>query len=48
MPACATNACLPNAQFLLSFSGFLVSDVPVYFKWVQKISMLTYAYAASE
>ena len=32
--------------FLLSFSGFLVSDVPVYFKWIQKISYLTYAYAA--
>ena len=32
--------------FLLSFSGFLVSDVPVYFRWIQKISFLTYAYAA--
>lgn len=31
---------------LLSFSGFLVSDVPVYFKWVTKISYLTYAYSA--
>jgi ATP-binding cassette, subfamily G (WHITE), member 2 len=32
--------------FLLSFSGFLVSDVPVYFSWIGKISYLTYAYAA--
>lgn len=31
---------------LLSFSGFLVSDVPVYFRWVTKISYLTYAYSA--
>ena len=31
---------------LLSFSGFLVSDVPVYFRWVTKISYLTYAFAA--
>jgi len=28
---------------LLSFSGFLVSDIPVYFKWVSTISYLTYA-----
>ncbi|KAL4435933.1 hypothetical protein ABPG77_000695 [Micractinium sp. CCAP 211/92] len=32
--------------FLLSFSGFLVSAVPVYFRWISKISYLTYAYAA--
>lgn len=32
--------------FLLSFSGFLVSDIPVYFKWVSKVTYLTYAYAA--
>lgn len=25
---------------LLSFSGFLVSDIPVYFKWVRTISYL--------
>lgn len=31
---------------LLSFSGFVVSDVPVYFRWVTKISYLTYALAA--
>jgi ABC-type multidrug transport system permease subunit len=31
---------------LLSFSGFLVSDIPVYFKWVSTISYLTYAYDA--
>ena len=31
---------------LLSFSGFLVSDIPVYFRWVSKISYLTYAFAA--
>lgn len=29
----------------MSFSGFLVSDVPVYFEWISKISYLTYAYA---
>lgn len=32
--------------FLMSFTGFLVSSVPVYFRWVQKISYLTYAYSA--
>ncbi len=31
---------------LLSFSGFLVADVPVYFGWVSKISYLTYALSA--
>jgi ATP-binding cassette subfamily G (WHITE) protein 2 len=31
---------------LLSFSGFLVSDIPVYFKWIRTISFLTYAYDA--
>lgn len=31
---------------LLSFSGFLVSNVPVYFRWVRTISFLTYAYDA--
>ncbi|KFM27641.1 ATP-binding cassette sub-family G member 2 [Auxenochlorella protothecoides] len=31
---------------LLSFSGFLVSSIPVYFKWVGKMSYLTYAYTA--
>jgi hypothetical protein len=30
---------------LLSFSGFLVSDVPVYFEWITVISYLTYTYA---
>lgn len=34
--------------FLLSFSGFLVSDVPMYFSWISTISYLTYAYAAGE
>lgn len=32
---------------LLSFSGFLVSAVPVYFRWVRTISFLTYAYNAA-
>lgn len=27
---------------MLSFSGFLVTDIPVYFKWIGKISYLTY------
>lgn len=31
---------------LLSFSGFLVSYIPVYFRWVRTISFLTYAYDA--
>lgn len=31
---------------LLSFSGFLVANVPVYFRWVRTISFLTYAYDA--
>lgn len=30
---------------LLSFSGFIVSKVPVYFKWISKISYLTYAFS---
>lgn len=30
---------------LLSFSGFLVTKVPVYFVWVQKASYFTYAFA---
>ena len=32
---------------LLSFSGFLVSDVPVYFSWISKISYLSYALDAA-
>lgn len=31
---------------LLSFSGFLVSSIPVYFQWVSTISYLTYALSA--
>ncbi len=31
---------------LLSFSGYLVASVPVYFSWVGKISFLSYAQAA--
>ncbi|GIL61808.1 hypothetical protein Vafri_18548 [Volvox africanus] len=31
---------------LLAFSGFLTTTVPVYFRWVQKTSYLTYAYSA--
>eukprot|EP00798_Chlamydomonas_sp_ICE-L_P005385 gene5385-5606_t len=31
---------------ILSFSGFLVSNIPPYFVWIGKISYLTYAYAA--
>lgn len=31
---------------LLSFSGFLISKIPVYFVWVQKTSYLTYAFSA--
>ena len=52
-----TAACTPTAAYatlaltfvlliLLSFSGFLVSSVPVYFQWVSKISYLTYALSA--
>ena len=26
---------------MLSFSGFLVTRIPVYFKWISKISYLT-------
>ncbi|GAB4821715.1 hypothetical protein N2152v2_008761 [Parachlorella kessleri] len=32
--------------FLLSFSGFIISSIPVYFRWIGKISYLTYAFAA--
>lgn len=32
--------------FLMSFTGFLVSAVPVYFVWIPKISYLSYAYSA--
>ncbi|KAL6761569.1 P-loop containing nucleoside triphosphate hydrolase protein [Haematococcus lacustris] len=31
---------------LLSFSGFLVTKIPVYFIWVNKASYLTYAFSA--
>ena len=44
--AYATLALTFLLLILLSFSGFLVSDVPVYFRWVSKISYLTYAFAA--
>lgn len=30
----------------LSFSGYLVSNVPVYFSWLGKLSFFSYAYAA--
>ena len=30
----------------LSFSGYLVTNVPVYFKWIGKLSYFSYAYAA--
>lgn len=30
---------------ILSFSGFLVSKIPIYFRWVNKASYLTYAFA---
>lgn len=29
---------------LLSFSGFLVATIPIYFRWLNKASYLTYAY----
>jgi hypothetical protein len=31
---------------ILAFSGFLITTVPVYFVWVQKMSFFTYAYIA--
>ena len=31
---------------LLSFSGFLVSDIPVYFRWARDVSYLKYTYSA--
>ena len=31
---------------LLSFSGFLLARIPVYFIWINKASYLTYAYSA--
>ena len=30
----------------LSFSGYLISDIPVYFAWLGKVSYFSYAYAA--
>ena len=30
----------------LSFSGYLVNNIPVYFKWMGKLSYFSYAYAA--
>ncbi len=30
----------------LSFSGYLVNNIPVYFKWIGKLSYFSYAYAA--
>jgi ABC-2 type transporter len=31
---------------LLSFTGFLITTTPVYFRWLGKISYLTFAYNA--
>lgn len=31
---------------LLSFTGFLVRDIPIYFKWIQKIAYINFATAA--
>ncbi|GIL85953.1 hypothetical protein Vretimale_9015 [Volvox reticuliferus] len=31
---------------LLAFSGFLTTTVPVYFRWIHKVSYLTYAFSA--
>lgn len=31
---------------LLSFTGFMVRDIPVYFKWINKIAYITFATAA--
>jgi hypothetical protein len=31
---------------VLSFSGFLVANVPVYFAWINRISFISYAQAA--
>ncbi len=44
--AYATLALTFVLLILLSFSGFLVSAVPVYFQWVGTISYLTYALSA--
>jgi len=44
--AYATLALTFVLLILLSFSGFLVSSIPVYFQWVGKISYLTYALSA--
>ena len=34
------------ALILLSFTGFLVSDTPVYFRWISRISYINYGTAA--
>lgn len=44
--AYATLALTFVLLILLSFSGFLVSSIPVYFQWVGTISYLTYALSA--
>ena len=45
---CATGIILVTMVLIvcLSFSGYLVNNIPVYFKWIGKLSYFSYAYAA--
>ena len=33
-------------QILVAFSGFLISHTPVFFKWIAKMSFVSFAYSA--
>ena len=33
-------------QVLVAFSGFLINNTPVFFRWIPKISFVTFAYSA--
>ena len=39
------TAC-PLFQVLVAFSGFLINNTPVFFRWIPKISFVTFAYSA--
>ena len=40
-----STAC-PLLQVLVAFSGFLINNTPVFFRWIPKISFVTFAYSA--
>lgn len=35
-----------SLQVLVAFSGFLINHTPVFFRWISKMSFVTFAYSA--